>query len=97
MARGHPGAAAGERAAWEILRNLQEHSQIDFADAFCRLDSRGKRAAIQLLVDMATGASITRATRPADRKMVKTSGSFGPTKFAPRPQADSVPIRNKFT
>jgi len=55
MARGHPGASSGERAAWEILGNLQDRSRLDFAGCFCRLDGTGKRAVIQLLVDLATG------------------------------------------
>lgn len=55
MARGHAGASSGERAAWEILGNLQDRSRLDFADCFCRLDGTGKRAVIQLLVDLATG------------------------------------------
>ncbi|OAM87312.1 hypothetical protein AW736_23955 [Termitidicoccus mucosus] len=55
MARGHPGASSGERAAWEILQNLQHCSRLDFADCFIRLDGIGKRAVVQLLVDLATG------------------------------------------
>ncbi len=55
MARGHAGASSGERAAWEILGNLQDRSRLDFADCFTRLDGTGKRAVIQLLVDLATG------------------------------------------
>lgn len=55
MARGHGGASSGERAAWEILGNLQDRSRLDSADCFTRLDGTGKRAVIQLLADMAAG------------------------------------------
>ncbi len=55
MARGHAGASSGERAAWEILGNLRDRSRLDFANCFCRLDGTGKRAVIQLLLDVATG------------------------------------------
>lgn len=54
-ARGHPGASSGERAAWGILRNLQDGTPINFGDCFVRLDGEGKRAVVQLLVDLATG------------------------------------------
>ncbi len=55
MARGHPGASSGERAAWEILQNLQRGAEVNFADCYVRLDGTGKRAVVQLLVDLATG------------------------------------------
>ena len=55
IARSHPGASSGEWAAAEMLRNLSQHSRIDFMDCFCRLDGRGKRAVIQLLDDIASG------------------------------------------
>lgn len=55
MARGHPGASSGERAAWEIMQNLTNGRPLDFGDCFVRLDGNGKRAVILLLVDLATG------------------------------------------
>lgn len=55
MARGHPGASSGERAAWEITRNLQEGVPVNFGDCFVRLDGGGKRAVVQPLVDLANG------------------------------------------
>ena len=55
IARYHPGASSGERAAGEILRNLAGKTQVDFADCYCRLDGRGKRAVILLLGDLASG------------------------------------------
>ena len=55
MARGHPGASSGERAAWNILKNFQDGRAVDFSDAFVRLDGTGKRAVVTLLVDLATG------------------------------------------
>lgn len=55
MARSHPGASSGERAALEILRNLKDRTKVDFGDCFVRLDGEGKRAVIQLLLDVATG------------------------------------------
>lgn len=55
MARGHPGASSGERAAWELLKNLQEGTTVNFGDCFVRMDGTGKRAVIQLLVDLACG------------------------------------------
>jgi hypothetical protein len=55
MARGHPGASSGERAAWEILRNLREETSANLAGCFVRLDGTGKRAVIQLLIDLSTG------------------------------------------
>jgi len=55
IARGHAGASSGERAAWEILQNLQNGSAVDFTDCYVRLDGTGKRAVVQLLVDLATG------------------------------------------
>jgi hypothetical protein len=57
MARGHPGASSGEHAAWELLQNLQSGKRVDFGDCYCRLDGTGKRAVVQLLVDLATGAT----------------------------------------
>lgn len=55
MARGHPGASSGERAAWEILHNLQEGTPVNFGDCFVRLDGTGKRVVVQLFVDLARG------------------------------------------
>lgn len=55
MARGHPGASSGERAAWDILRNLQEGTPVNFGDCYVRLDGAGKRAVVQLMVDLASG------------------------------------------
>lgn len=55
MARGHPGASSGERAAWDIRRNLQDGTPVNFGDCFVRLDGEGKRAVVQLLIDLATG------------------------------------------
>ena len=55
MARGHPGASSGERAAWEIMQNLTDSRPLDFGDCFVRLDGNGKRAVVLLLVDLATG------------------------------------------
>jgi hypothetical protein len=55
MARGHPGASSGERAAWEIMKNLTDGRPLDFSDCFVRLDGTGKRAVVMLLVDLATG------------------------------------------
>ena len=55
VARGHPGASSGERAAWDIVRNLETGTAVDFADCFVRLDASGKCAVVQLLVDLASG------------------------------------------
>lgn len=55
MARGYPGASSGERAAWDILKNMENGRVADFADCFVRLDGTGKRAVVQLLIDLATG------------------------------------------
>jgi len=55
MARGHSGASSGERAAWDILRNLQDGTPVNFGDCYVRLDGEGKRAVVLLLVDLATG------------------------------------------
>ncbi len=55
MAHGYPGASSGERAAYDLVRNFREGKAVDFADCFVRLDSTGKRAVLQLLVDLATG------------------------------------------
>lgn len=54
MARGHRSESSGERAAWEITRNLQEGVPVNFGDCFVRLDGEGKCAVVQLLVDFAT-------------------------------------------
>lgn len=54
-ARGHPGSSSGERAAWDIRRNLQDGTPVNFGDCFVRLDGEGKRAVMHLLVDLATG------------------------------------------
>lgn len=54
-ARGHPGASSGERAAWDILRNLQDGTPVNFGACFVRLDGEGKRAVVHLLVDLTTG------------------------------------------
>jgi len=56
-ARGHAGASSGEIAAWEILGNLQKGTPVDFAGDFVRLDSCGKRAVVQLLIDLTTGGT----------------------------------------
>ncbi|HRE04623.1 MAG TPA: hypothetical protein PKX00_03375 [Opitutaceae bacterium] len=55
MARGHAGASSGERAAFGLLQNLETAAQVDMADCFVRLDSTGKRAVLQLLLDLASG------------------------------------------
>lgn len=55
MARRHPGASSGERAAWGILRNLQDGTPVNFGDCYVRLDGVGKRAVVRLLIDLATG------------------------------------------
>jgi hypothetical protein len=55
MAGGHAGASSGEFAAWEILGNLRQGTPVDFAGNFVRLDSCGKRAVVQLLLDITTG------------------------------------------
>jgi len=55
MARGHPGASSGERAAWEILRHLRDGTPVRFGECFVRLDGAGKRAVVQLLIDLSTG------------------------------------------
>ena len=57
MARGHAGASSGEAAAWEILANLRDGAEVDFAGNFVRLDSCGKRAVVQLLLDLTTGGT----------------------------------------
>lgn len=54
-ARSHPGASSGERAAQDILENFRQGREIDFGDAFVRLDVMGKRAVLQLLQEIATG------------------------------------------
>ncbi len=55
MTHGHPGASSGETAAWEILANLRDGATVDFAGNFVRLDNCGKRAVVQLLLDLTTG------------------------------------------
>jgi hypothetical protein len=55
MARGHAGASSGEEAAWEILQNFQAGTPVNFAGGFVRLDGTGKRAVVQLMVELATG------------------------------------------
>ena len=55
MARGHPGASSGERAAFDLVRNFTTGKPVDLADCFVRLDGEGKRAVVLLLVDLATG------------------------------------------
>ena len=57
MARGHVGASSGESAAWEILANFREGAAVNFAGNFVRLDSCGKRAVVQLLLDLTTGGT----------------------------------------
>jgi hypothetical protein len=57
MARGHPGASSGERAAWDLLQNLETGRRVDLVDCYCRLDGTGKHAVVQLLLDMATGTT----------------------------------------
>ncbi len=55
MARGHPGASSGERAAFELLQNFQAGRPVNFSDCFVRLDGTGKRAVLQLLLDLTAG------------------------------------------
>ncbi len=55
IGRGHPGASSGERAAYDLLKNLQDGTPVDLGDAFVRLDGEGRRAVIQLLSDLACG------------------------------------------
>lgn len=57
MARGHAGASSGELAAWGILQNLQAGAPVNFSDCFVRLDGSGKRAVVQILVDLASGGT----------------------------------------
>ncbi|MEO7346208.1 MAG: hypothetical protein ABIZ49_04195 [Opitutaceae bacterium] len=57
MARGHAGASSGEAAAWEILGNLRKGNPVDFAGNFVRLDGGGKRAVVQLLLDLTAGGT----------------------------------------
>ena len=57
MARGHAGASSGEVATWEILGNFREGTPVDFAGNLVRLDSCGKRAVVQLLLDLTTGGT----------------------------------------
>ena len=55
MARGHPGASSGERAAYDLVRNFADGEAVDFGDCFVRLDGTGKCAVVKLLVGLATG------------------------------------------
>lgn len=55
MARGHPGASSGERAAFDLVRNFQTGKVVDLADCFVRLDGEGKKAVVLLLIDLAGG------------------------------------------
>lgn len=57
MARGHPGASSGERAAFDLLRNFQAGQPVNFADCYVRLDGTGKRAVLRLLADIATAGT----------------------------------------
>lgn len=57
MARGHAGASSGEIAAWEILGNFRRGTPVNFAGSFVRLDNCGKRAVVQLLLDLTTGGT----------------------------------------
>lgn len=57
MARGHAGASSGEIAAWEILDNFKRGASVNFSGNFVRLDSRGRRAVVQLLLDLTTGGT----------------------------------------
>ena len=55
MARSHPGASSGERAASEILAMLQQGRPVDLAECLVCLDGGGRHAVILLLIDLATG------------------------------------------
>ena len=55
VARGHAGASSGEQAAWDILQHLQQGTPADIFESFIRLDAAGRRAVIQLFVDLAIG------------------------------------------
>jgi hypothetical protein len=55
ITHGYAGASSGETAVWEILANLRDGATVDFAGNFVRLDSCGKRAVVQLLLDLTTG------------------------------------------
>lgn len=55
MARGHPGSSSGERAAWDILQNLQTGRPVDMGDCLVRLDQHGRHAVLHLLLDLAAG------------------------------------------
>lgn len=55
LARGHAGASSGERAAFELLRNIDAAARVDFAECLIRLDGVGRRAVLQLLLDLASG------------------------------------------
>jgi hypothetical protein len=57
MARGHAGASSGEAAAWEILGNFRAGTPVNFVGKFVRLDSCGKRAVVQLLLDLTMGGT----------------------------------------
>jgi hypothetical protein len=85
MARGHPGASSGERAAWELLQNLQTGRSVDLADCYCRLDGTGKRAVVQLLLDMAAGTTGLTELRYPYRLWDKPTGPavlVGPSNLA---------------
>lgn len=55
MARGHPGASSGERAAWDILKNFEEGTPVDFASSLIRLDSEGRHAVATIIINLAVG------------------------------------------
>ncbi len=55
MARGHPGASSGERAAWDLVQNLQHGTAVDFGSCLVRLDGTGRRAVATLVIDLAVG------------------------------------------
>jgi hypothetical protein len=55
MARGHPGASSGERAAFDLVTNSQTGAPVDLADCFVRLDGEGEKAVVLLLIEFSTG------------------------------------------
>ncbi|MDP1581251.1 MAG: hypothetical protein Q8M02_13330 [Candidatus Didemnitutus sp.] len=55
MARGHPGASSGEAAAFALLKNLEDGTPVDLGDCLVRLDGCGRRAVLQILLDLAAG------------------------------------------
>lgn len=55
LARGHQGASSGERAAFDLLANLQQGAPVDMADCLVSLDSTGRRALLKVLLDLASG------------------------------------------